>query len=92
MKSERAETIALRALAWLAANDDLWPTFLGSTGASVDDARDRSADPAFLGSVLEFLTMNDDWIVGFCDDAGLGYDEPLRARYALSGAAQINWT
>lgn len=92
MRIERAETIALQALGWLASNDELWPTFLGSTGASTDDMRDRAKDPAFLGSVLEFLTMNDDWIVAFCDAEGLSYDDPLRARYALPGAEMINWT
>ena len=46
----------------------------------------------FLASVLEYLTMDDQWIIAFCDDHGLGYDLPLRARYALPGAEQINWT
>ena len=92
MSPECAETIALQALGWLAGNDDLCPMFLGSTGASVDDLRDRAADPAFLASVLAFLTMNDDWIIAFCDAAGMGYDKPLRARYALPGQGQIEWT
>jgi len=92
MSPERAETIALQALGWLAANDDLCPTFLGASGASLQDMRDRVNDPQFLGSVLEFLTMNDDWIISFCDSAGLSYDMPLRARYALPGAEQVEWT
>ncbi|HBM40140.1 MAG TPA: DUF3572 domain-containing protein, partial [Sulfitobacter sp.] len=32
MKQDAAETVALQALAWLAANEDLMPTFMGSTG------------------------------------------------------------
>lgn len=92
MTPDRAETIALLALGWLAANDDLCPLFLGATGASGDDLRDRATDPAFLGSVLEFITMDDEWIIAFCDQAELGYDMPLRARYALPGAAEMHWT
>jgi len=92
MSPERAETIALQALGWLVANDDLCPTFLGSSGSSLQDMRDRATDPQFLGSVLEFLTMNDEWIISFCDSAGLGYDMPLRARYALPGSEQVEWT
>lgn len=92
MSPERAETIALTALGWLAANDELLPVFLGSTGAGVEDLRERIEDPAFLAGVLGFITMNDDWIIAFCDASGLGYDQPLRARYALPGAAQMNWT
>ena len=92
MSPERAETIALQALGWLIGNDDLCPVFLGSTGASPDDLRDRATDPAFLASVLSFLTMNDDWIIAFCDAVGLSYDKPLRARYALPGQGQVEWT
>lgn len=92
MSPDRAETIALAALGWLAGNDALCPLFLGATGASVDDLRDRATDPAFLGSVLEFMTMEDAWIIAFCDAEGLGYDMPLHARYALPGAAQVHWT
>jgi len=92
MSPERAETIALQALGWLAGNDDLCPIFLGASGASLQDMRDRATDPQFLSSVLEFLTLNDDWIISFCDFAGLSYDLPLRARHALPGAEQVEWT
>ena len=92
MTPERAELIAIQALGWLAGNDDLGPAFLGQTGARAEDLRARAADPAFLASVLEYLTMDDQWIIAFCDDHGLGYDLPLRARYALPGAEHINWT
>ncbi len=92
MTPERAETIALQALGWLAADDDLCAGFLGTTGADLGDMRLRATDPAFLASILEYITMNDDWIIGFCDAIGLGYDQPLRARYALPGGDQVAWT
>jgi len=92
MQQERAEVIALQGLAWLAGNDDLCPTFLGASGGSVDDLRDRAADPAFLGAVLEFITMDDAWVMAFCDTIGLAYELPLQARYALPGAQNVHWT
>ena len=92
MTPERAETIALQALGWLAGDDDLCGTFLGATGASLDEMRQRATEPAFLASVLGFLTMNDDWIIGFCDQVGLSYDQPLRALHAHPGAEQVEWT
>lgn len=92
MTPERAETIALQALGWLAADADLCMSFLAATGASLDDVRLRAAEPAFLASILGFLTQNDDWIIGFCDTAGLGYDQPLRALYALPGSERVEWT
>lgn len=92
MQKEQAEVIALQGLAWLAGNDDLCPTFLGATGGTVDDLRQRATDPAFQAAVLEFITMDDEWIIAFCDSAGIGYDQPLRARYALPGAESVHWT
>ncbi len=92
MTPDRAETIALLALGWLAGHDELAPVFLGSTGASAEDLRARASDPAFQASVLEFLTMDDAWVIAFCEAAGLDYTEPLQARYALPGAGQVHWT
>jgi hypothetical protein len=89
---ESAETIGLKVLGWLAAHDDLLPVFLGATGASEADLRARAADPEFLGAVLDFLTMDDAWVRAFCDAQGLAYEVPMRARAALPGGAEVNWT
>ncbi|MGH1368666.1 MAG: DUF3572 domain-containing protein [Maritimibacter sp.] len=92
MKQESAETIGLQALGWLASNDELLPVFLGSTGGDIDQLRAGARDPEFLAAVLDFLTMNDAWVVEFCDTVGLGYQKPLEARMALPGGAQTHWT
>ena len=92
MQHQEAEIIALKALAWLAGNDELCPIFLGATGGSTDEMHARATDSAFQASVLEFITMDDAWIIAFCDSADLGYDKPLRARYALPGTEQTEWT
>lgn len=92
MTPERAEQIAILALGWLASNEELLPVFLGASGAMADDLRGQAENPAFLGSVLDFLTMDDEWVVSFCDANTLKYEEPLRARYSLPGAEQVNWT
>lgn len=89
---QAAELVAVRALGWLAEDPELLGVFLGSTGASADDLRAGAADPAFLGSVLDFLLMDDAWIVAFCDAAGLPYDAPMRARAALPGGQAVHWT
>lgn len=92
MQPERAQTIAYQALGWLVGNEELLPVFLGSTGGSADDLRASAADPAFLASVLEFITMDDQWVIAFCDSVALAYDQPLLARYALPGAETVHWT
>lgn len=92
MTREAAETVALQALGWLAGNDALLPVFLGATGASAEDLRARAAEAAFLGAVLDFVMMDDQWIMAFCDAQGIGYDQPIRARAALPGGQERHWT
>jgi hypothetical protein len=92
MQREAAETVGVHALGWLAGNDELLPVFLGSTGASLDDLRAGAGDAAFLASVLDFVMMDDAWVVAFCDAAGIAYTVPLQARAALPGGAVTHWT
>ncbi|GAA6161224.1 DUF3572 domain-containing protein [Ruegeria sp. HU-ET01832] len=92
ISAESAETLALNVLAWLAGNEELLPVFLGSTGASAQDLRDRAVEPEFLGSILEFLMLDDSWVVEFCDANSVPYDLPGQARAVLSGAADMHWT
>jgi hypothetical protein len=90
--ADNAEILAIQALSWLAENDDLLPVFLNASGASEADLRQRAGEAEFLGAVLDFLMMDDEWVTGFCDSKGLAYDMPMRARMSLPGGAQVNWT
>lgn len=92
MKQESAETIGLRALGWLAGNDELLPVFLGSTGGDIADLRAGAGSPEFLAAVLDFITMDDTWVMAFCDAEGLAYDQPMAARQALPGGGDMHWT
>jgi len=84
-RQDSAETLGLRALSWLAGNEDLLPVFLGATGASLADMAARADEGAFLASVLDFLLMDDAWVIAFCDAEGLRYEAPLMARAWLPG-------
>jgi len=92
LSPDAAETLGLKALAWLVTNDDLLPVFLNATGAGENDLRERAGDPEFLGSVLDFLMMDDAWVIAFCDIHDIPYEQPMFARAALPGGAQVNWT
>ena len=89
---ESAEVIALQVLAWLASDDELLPIFQGSSGASEDDVRAGARDAVFLGSVLDFIMMDDAWVVRCCDHLKIEYTSLMRARQCLPGGAQVNWT
>ena len=92
MNRESAETLALQVVGWLVGNDELLPVFLGATGASEADLKERVGDPEFLSSVLDFLMMDDAWVVAFCDAGGMAYETPMVARQALPGGDQVHWT
>lgn len=92
MSQEAAETIALNALAWLAGHDDLLPVFLGATGSDMADLRRSAGDPVFLAAVLDFVLMDDAWVLEFTRQAGIPPDTVSQARAGLPGGAQVNWT
>lgn len=89
---DRAETVAIDALVWIAAQGDLLPEFLAMTGASPDDLRVAAARPEFLGAVLDFLLAEDGRVVAYCDHARLAYTEPMRLRAVLPGGDLPHWT
>ncbi|MCX7566465.1 DUF3572 domain-containing protein [Sulfitobacter sp. F26169L] len=87
-----ADTIALHSLGWLVANEDLLPVFLGATGASETDMRSAAQDPEFLGSVLDFIMMDDAWVIACCDAQDIPYERLAEARQSLPGGGQVHWT
>jgi len=89
---DQAEALALKALGFLVADEDLLPVFMGSTGASAEDLRSGAADPIFLGAVLDFLMMDDQWVIRFCDSHTVPYDNIYVARQSLPGGENVNWT
>lgn len=92
MERNAAEIFATRALGWLAAQDEILPVFMGASGASAEDMRHGAVDPAFLGAVLDFLMMDDAWVIACCDALGAAYTQPQAARAALPGGAEMHWT
>lgn len=87
-----AETVALRALAFLASDDGAMAAFLGSCGADIGTVRARAADPEFLGFVLDHLLQDDKAVLAFAQREGLAPEAVLQARAALPGGDAPEWT
>lgn len=92
MEVAAAETLAVRALVWMADREELAGGFLGASGADASDLRARAGDPEFLGFVLDFLLQDEAALLGFCEDENIPPDSPWRARQALPGGELPNWT
>jgi hypothetical protein len=92
MRQELAETAALGALGWLVSRQDLLEVFLGSTGAGPEDLKARAAEPEFLASVLDFILMDDAWVMDCATAIGLAPEHLVHLRQALPGGELPNWT
>lgn len=92
MKDDTAQTIALQALGWIAANDELFPAFLAATGANLAELRERAGDPLFLAAVLDFLLQEDAWVLDFSAQNSLPPTTLQSARAALPGGELPHWT
>lgn len=92
MQQELAEIGAMRALAWLAGTENLVDVFLGSTGTSPEDLRARAAEPEFLASVLDFVLMDDAWVIACAEALEMAPERLIEMRQALPGGGLPNWT
>ncbi|WP_460274943.1 DUF3572 domain-containing protein [Celeribacter sp. ULVN23_4] len=92
MQQDAAELIGLKVLAWLASEDEIFPVFLGASGVSAEELMSRAGEVEILAAVLDFVTMDDQWVNACAEATGLDPHDPMRARQALPGGAQINWT
>jgi len=86
MTPQAAQTIALQALAYVTADEDLLPAFFDRTGAGLDAFKDGATDPVFLAGVLDFLLADETALLAFCENIDLAPETPSRARAALPGA------
>jgi Protein of unknown function (DUF3572) len=83
--ADSARSIAVSALAFIAADADRLNRFLNLTGLGPHNLRTAAADPAFMGSVLDYLVGDEELLVAFAADAGLKPESVARAHAALCG-------
>jgi hypothetical protein len=83
--ADSARSIAVSALAFIAADPDRLNRFLNLTGLGPHNLRTAAADPAFMGSVLDYLVGDEELLVAFAADAGLKPEAVARAHTALCG-------
>ncbi|MEX3014622.1 DUF3572 domain-containing protein [Gymnodinialimonas hymeniacidonis] len=92
MQQEIAETQALTILAWLTGDEELLPLFMGATGTGEDDIRARADEPEFLASVLDFLLMDDQWVLKASEGTDIPAQNFQMIRAGLPGGAVPDWT
>ena len=92
MTSDDAEIYALKAANWLLSNQELLDLFMGSTGVSENTIKSDIQNTVFLVAVLDFLLLDDKWVMEACDSMELQPELMQTARLTLPGGDQVNWT
>jgi hypothetical protein len=85
MQRLAAETIALKALAYLAANGDGLVRFLTLSGLELEDLRAQAGNPELLAGVIDFLLSDEALCAGFLAAEDLDSPKLHAARRALPG-------
>jgi hypothetical protein len=89
MDRHAAETFALKALAFLAADADAFERFLTNTGLDLADLRERAHEPELLAAVLDFLLGDDALLTAFAEAENVDPAFLHTVRRALPGATEF---
>ena len=85
MKLEKAETIALQALAFLVKDETLLQRLLTSSGLTLDDLKESYHNDEVLGGILDALLSEDGPLLAFCKAMSLSPNTLIEARQAMPG-------
>jgi hypothetical protein len=77
--AETAESLAIQALAFLAAEPEQLGRFLAITGIGPEGIRSAAREPQFLAGVLEYLTSDESLLIAFATQVGMEPADVVRA-------------
>jgi hypothetical protein len=80
-----AESLAIQALSFIAADPERLGRFLAATGIGPGDIRAAAREPLFLAGVLDHITSDQSLLTGFAADVKANPREIERAQTTLSG-------
>nr|WP_210292029.1 DUF3572 domain-containing protein [Aurantimonas endophytica] len=81
---EDADSVAVQALGFIAADRPLLDRFLAVTGINVAELRAAAATPGFLAGVLDFVLAHEPTLMAFAADQSLDPARVAAAREALA--------
>jgi hypothetical protein len=82
---ERAESLAIAALAFIAAQPDRLGRFLAATGIGPADIRIAAREPLFLAGVIGHIAADEKLLLAFAAENDVEPAEIDRARRILAG-------
>lgn len=79
--------MAIRAVGYLAGQEDLLLRFAALTGMTIDDVRARVAEPEVLGGVIDFILGDERLLLAFAETIDVPPETVYIARRKLPGAS-----
>ena len=64
---------------------------MGSTGVSDTTIKNEFQNGVFLAAVLDFLLLDDSWVIAACKAMQLQPEAMSAARLLLPGGKKVNW-
>lgn len=90
MQTERAETIAIQAVSFLAEDAERLAAFMANSGLTPDDFMSRAFENEMLVSVLDAVTGDDATLMAFTSNADCTPEDVMRARVTLGGTYDVS--
>ena len=89
MDKVHAEIMALKALTFMAQNEDILVAYLKQTGIAPTDLHNSASDPAVLGSILDYFLQNEKRLLAFCEVEDMAPDLLVKARLSFPGSEAV---
>jgi len=86
MTPDQAQTLALKALAFLANSEGALQRLMDQSGLDVGTLKDRIGEADMQASLLDFLLSDEELLTGFCGEDSTDPKDVHMARRVLGGA------
>jgi hypothetical protein len=85
MTPELAEITALKALGFLAADEERLARFLAASGTDAETLREQAGSHDLAVAILDFMLSDEMLLLEFCDHESIDPRNMLRMRHILGG-------
>jgi hypothetical protein len=86
MNPDQAQTLALKALSYLANSEGALQRLMDQSGMDLGTLRARAGDEDMQTSILDFLLSDEELLTGFCDEESVDSKAVHMACHVLGGA------
>jgi hypothetical protein len=89
MTDDVAEAMALQAVAYLMADEELMTGFLAASGCAPEELKKRLRDRGFLTGALDYVLSDDNVVIAFAGHIDVAPETPLHARKWLARTGSV---